>query len=146
MVPRSHQRAVKLGMTSILKPGSYTRTTEQLLGLLPTPLSLPPSIPTTTMTFHLGFCDTGHPSKIWLPDGYIYMSFHMVMFSFSPFPSFTVTTLIFRIITLTIPYDSDDYAIHACIYITFISPSEARRYSELVYVFTILSLITWNII
>ena len=44
----------------------------------------------------------------------------MVMFSFSPFPSFTVTTLIFRITTLAMPYDSDDCAIHACIYITFV--------------------------
>ena len=48
------------------------------------------------------------------------MSFHVVMFSFSPSPSLTVTTLIFRIAALIIPYDSDDYVIR--IYIISLSP------------------------
>jgi hypothetical protein len=76
---------------------------------------------------------------------WIYMSFHVVMFSFSPSPSFSVTTLIFRITTLTIPYDSDDC--HARVHLYhFLSPSETGCYYELVYVCTILSLITWNVI
>ena len=37
------------------------------------------------------------------------------MFLFSPSPSFTVTTLIFRITTLTRLYDSVDYVMNACI-------------------------------
>ena len=58
-----------------------------LLELLPTLLSLPPSIPTTTMTFRPGSCDTRHPSKIWLPHGYIYVILcgHILLFALSIF-------------------------------------------------------------
>jgi hypothetical protein len=61
-----------------------------------------------------------------LPHGYIIYRLHVVVFFFSPSLSFTVTILVFRITTLTIPYDSVDYVIHAWIYITFLSLSEAR--------------------
>ena len=44
------------------------------------------------------------------------MSFHVVMFSFSPSPSYAVTTLIFRITTLTISYDSIDYYVTTLIF------------------------------
>ena len=55
--PRSHRRQAKLGMTSILKPGYCTRTTEQFIYCsdcfsLPYPCRLP-SPP--RMTFHLRF-------------------------------------------------------------------------------------------
>jgi hypothetical protein len=51
------------------------------------------------------------------------------MLSCSPFRlvhRFTVTATVFRITTLFIPYDLDDYVIYAFIYITFVSLSVAR--------------------
>ena len=53
-------------------------------------------------------------------------------FFISPSLSFAVTTLVFQITSLTIPYDSDDYVtvIYACHF--YFSPSEARQYSKLI--------------
>ena len=105
-------------MTSIIKPGSHTRISE-LLGLLPTPLSLPPSIPNHGYDLSPRISRHRTSLKICSPMD-VYMSFHVVMFSFLLSPSFTRTTLIFRITTLTIPFDSADYVIHAaCIHILF---------------------------
>ncbi|KAN0114179.1 hypothetical protein V8E52_006977 [Russula decolorans] len=53
---------------------------------------------------------------------YFILCGHVILFSS---PSFTVSTLIFRITTLTILYDSDDYVIHACI-----SPCSQPRYRQ----------------
>ena len=50
------------------------------------------------------------------------------MFSFSPSPSFTVTTLWSWIASLTIPYD--DCVLHACC-ITFLSPRDVCMYAIL---------------
>jgi hypothetical protein len=56
-------------------------------------------------------------------DIYIYIyQFHVVVFFFSPSLSLTVTTMVLRIATLTIPYDSDDYVIHAFISLFFLCP------------------------
>jgi hypothetical protein len=73
-------------MTSTLEPGSYTRTTEQfiLLGLLPTPFFLPPSIPTTAMTFVQDLATPDIPRK-YGSHGYIYISFMLPYFSFFAF-------------------------------------------------------------
>ncbi|KAF8489542.1 hypothetical protein F5888DRAFT_1745692, partial [Russula emetica] len=72
----------------------------------------------------LASCDTGHPSKIWLPHGYIHIIScgHGLLFALSilrrddlDFPNHNSN--------YCIPYDSDDYIMHACIYITFLSLS-----------------------
>jgi hypothetical protein len=78
-----------------------------MLELLPTPLSLPPFIATTTMTpFDQGCCDTIHPSNIRLLHGYIEFSFNVIVFFFRPHRrlpyqlGFPDHPLVFRIITV----------------------------------------------
>jgi hypothetical protein len=68
--------------------------------------------------FNEDFATPNIPQKYGAPiDIYISVSYGLVLLS--PSLSFTVTIMVFRITTLTIPHDSDDYAMDACIYITF---------------------------
>jgi hypothetical protein len=74
-------------MTSILKPAPTRehRAVHILLGLLPTPSSLPPSILNTAMIFRPGSCDTEHPSGSPM-DIYVSVSCgHVLLFALSVF-------------------------------------------------------------
>jgi hypothetical protein len=66
------------------------------------------------MTFRPDLATPDIPPKYGSPMD-IYQ-FHVVVFFFSLSPSFPVTILIFRITTPTLPYDLDDYMMHARIY------------------------------
>ena len=105
-------------MTSIVKPGSYRQAVRVLLGrLIPAAFD-----PTTAMTFVQDLATPEIPENM-APQRYIYVISrgrgHVLLL---PSPSFSMTTLNFRITILTIPYDSNDYVMHACIISPFFRP------------------------